>query len=173
MSFFLYHGGKAWTGDPEIRPAKKGRAFHGVGIYLTTSFETARKYSRTVYLFEIAEDFKFIDEVFIPMEDMISYVKSKKMKHWKEIIEDIRNNASRMNASLVNAEVLNNLMVNYDSLARTQGPALAEYLVSHGVSGTLVKNHTDDWLVVLDVTKILSYKKLTGTHDELDRIKKA
>ena len=45
-TFPMYHGGNKWFGQPEVRASKKGQYEGGIGLYFTTSYETARTYAK-------------------------------------------------------------------------------------------------------------------------------
>jgi hypothetical protein len=42
----LWHGGRRWQGNPEVRESVKGRYEAGPGLYMTTSLMTASRYAR-------------------------------------------------------------------------------------------------------------------------------
>ena len=155
-TFQMYHGGKRWSQIPsEIIGSNKGRYEAGVGIYFTNDYNTARRYakgSRVVHIVDINKNFKEIRSVNIPLTDIVGFLKNLSgLKHRKDIIDDIINNAKRMGQDYISANVLNNLIVNYESGSGEVGIKLSNYLVSKGVDAKLERQSGDEfWLVVFN-----------------------
>jgi len=165
----LWHGSRAWSGPPEVRPAKGSRVEHGPGLYLTTSYETARRYARgggSVMRFEIDPDIRWLENESLPLADAERFLVGRpRLRKRDETIADLRRVAARMTARLggdrVPAAALLNLMVNYESLTGDHGPALAEFLVSHGIGASLANELSgEDWVLLFDPRKIRSYRKV-------------
>ena len=98
----MYHGGKRWHFAPtEIQPSKKNRYEGGVGIYFTNNYNTARTYakgSKVVHLVDIDKNYKDIRNIKLSLTTVIDFIKGVTgMKHKKEILVDLINNAKRMN----------------------------------------------------------------------------
>lgn len=175
----VYTGTQVWEGRPEIRKSRKGRAEHGPGLYFTTRLQTARKYAKgrgPVLRVEISPDLTWLEDAIVPTELLLRWVAAQRgLRHKKEIISDISNNATRTAARISTpselnsyAEVLVNLMVNYDVLTGSHGPALAEFLVAMGISASHVRmSGNEEWVVLFDPTKVLSWRRV-GPDDAED-----
>lgn len=160
----LYHGGSLWeSGGPTVFPSKKGKHEHGIGIYLTTKYETARKYAKggkVVLAVYVDPNFVKIDQVKLPAADIISFVKSvPKMKNKNEIENYILNYESRTNGP-VPLSVLNNLVVNFEAGSGYAGLLVNKFLVQNGVDVEITKFSGEDWLIVFDTSIIKKWEKV-------------
>ena len=155
-TFQMYHGGKRWSRLPEeIIGGTKGRYEAGVGIYFTTDYNRARTYAKgpkVVQIANIDKNYKDIKSVNLPINEVVSFVKSiSGMKKKNEIISDLKRNAERMNRDFVDATVLNNLVVNWEAGSGRPGIEIANYLVSKGGDAYLERQGSDEyWLVVFN-----------------------
>jgi len=161
----LYHGGSLWQSEgPTIFPSKKGRYEHGVGIYLTTKYETARKYAKgnkVVLAVYVDPNFVKIEQVKLPASDIISFIKSvPKMKNKKEIINAIMNYESRTNEP-VPLNVLNNLVVNFEAGSGNAGILINKFFVLNGVDAEVANFSGEDWLIVFDTSIIKKWEKVS------------
>lgn len=152
----MYHGGKRWHFAPtDIQPSKKNRYEGGVGIYFTNNYNTARTYakgSKVVHLVDLDKNYKDIRSVKLPLTSVIDFVKGVSgMKHKKEILVDLVNNAKRMNSNLIDASVLNNLVVNYEAGAGMPGVKVAKFFSENGIDGSMERKSGDEfWLVIFN-----------------------
>jgi hypothetical protein len=160
----LFHGAHRWTGEPELRPAGKDKSNHGSGLYLTTSIDTAGSYAKgggQVLRFEV-QPLVFADEVRIPLETVVAFVKSlPRLKNKQAIVDDLRRYATRVGKDMMPTYVVENLMQNNDALKGAFGPALAAFFVEQGVDASLVTKGNEDWVVLYNLDKIESYRKAT------------
>ena len=172
-TFQMYHGGKRWTRIPtEILGSAAGRYEAGAGIYFTNDYMTARKYakgSRVVHLVEIDKNFKDLDNVYIPLSDVINFVNTcNGMRHKSEIIESLKRNAERMQTDGIYANILNNLMVNYQAAGGNVGIQVANYFVSKGADAHYESQHGEEfWLVIFNPkiikkVSVIDPKTVTG-----------
>jgi hypothetical protein len=161
----LYHGARRWQGPPEIRAGRKGRMEHGPGIYLTTSYQTAKGYAKgggVVLRFTIETPLRWLEDADLGLADALGFVAGLRgMKSRAAIESDLRRAAERMAPRLgggkVPAATLVNLMVNYDALAGAAGPGLAAYLVRRGCDASLANERNgEDWVVLLNPRKVLA-----------------
>ena len=161
-TFQMYHGGKRWSRIPqEIIGSSKGRYEAGAGIYFTNDYNTARKYakgSRVVHLVNIDKNYKDIQNITVPLEDIINFVKNTPgLKRKPEIIQSLQNNASRMQRDSISLDILNNLIVNYEAGAGKAGIAVANYFTSKGADAKLEQQSGDEvWLIVFNPNIIKS-----------------
>ena len=164
----LWHGAHRWEGPPRIVTSRKGKVEHGPGIYLTTSAATARSYAKgggSVIRFEVARPLVWEDDVRIAEEVLLDFVKHReRVKNRAKIIADIRDNADRAEAAgrgrFAIASVLANLFAYYGALTGEHGPALAAFYVAAGIDAAHVRQGNEDWIVLYNLDKILSYKKV-------------
>ncbi len=160
----LWHGGRNleyFHDKTQISP--KGRWEHGPGLYLTTHYETARKYAKgggKTYKVTI-ELGTHIKDVTIHIDEVLNFVLKNVIKSkQKDIINDIHNNMKRMNShSHLEAETLVNLCVNYEAVKGEKTISLNRFLVEHNVDYA-----TSDWFSGRDETICIIYN--------LEKIKK-
>ncbi len=172
-TFQMYHGGKRWTRIPtEILGSAAGRYEAGAGIYFTNDYMTARKYakgSRVVHLVEIDKNFKDLDDVYIPLSDVVNFIHTcNGMRHKSEIIESLKRNTERMQTDGIYANILNNLMVNYQAAGGNVGIQVANYFVSKGADAHYESQHGEEfWLVIFNPkiikkVSVIDPKTVTG-----------
>ena len=107
--------------------------------------------------------FKLAQDVLIPMNDAIQFLKSTRMTQRDKIITDVKANAARRNADMIVSSVLINLFVNYEVGSGKAGLALAQFLVSHGVDAEIErKSNNENWLVVINPGIIKSVKPMAA-----------
>lgn len=159
----LYHGGSMWETTPQYFPAKKGRYEGGNGIYLTTSYETARKYakgSKIVLAVYVKPDYKKIWDVLVPVQEMIDFLSSIRMKNKKKVIDAIKASVDRQNKTVLPAAILNNLIVNFEAGSGEAGVLVNQFLVSKGVDAEVTNKGAEDWLVVFNPRIIVKWEKV-------------
>jgi hypothetical protein len=161
-TFQMYHGGKRWSRIPtELIGSAQGRYESGVGIYLTNSYNTARKYaqgSRVVHLVDIDKNFKDINDVHVPLKDVLDFVRTApRLKYKEDISNDLKSyidrvkNSHVMKIDTLSLNILNNLIVNYEAGAGNAGIAISNYFVSKGADALLENKSGDEvWLVVFN-----------------------
>jgi hypothetical protein len=164
----MWHGSHRWEGPPEVRPAPVNALYHGPGIYMTTSPETAYGYAKgggSLIRFVLDPSIRLAEDVFVKLEDALDFVRTQPRLKKKAALQDDLERvapryAERRQKLALPAEVLINLFVNYELGAGRQGPALARFLVSQGADATVVTRGLDDWLVLMNTEKILGWKKV-------------
>lgn len=160
----LYHGGR-WQGAPQILPPKKGRAEHGAGIYLTTSWSRAKSYAKgggVVYQICIDPPQKWAEHAFIPLEEVEAFLVRTfgRGRTGKELLEACRRVSSRTNG-FVQASSLIAIVVNADASSGNKGPLLADFLSSLGIGASHVRQSDEDWVVLFDPRLVRSVHRLT------------
>ena len=114
----FWHGARAWGGAPAVRGARKGRAEHGPGIYLTTSRETAQRYSKgggVVMRVEVAPSLRWLELATLPLDESLAFVAAvpRLGSRRARLLADLHRLAARDVArGGVAASALVNLMVN-------------------------------------------------------------
>ena len=129
--FYMYHGGTM----NRVKAPTKGRWEYGPGLYLTNSYELARKYgmgSRRVFRCKIARG-KDLSESLIDTRDVEKFIEL----HGGSKRADYRSFISRHNKDgMFPAEILVNLAVN-NNMRSSSANALREFLRDHGVDYAL------------------------------------
>src|SRR5690554_2395054 len=72
----IWHGGSRWDSDPEVRPARKGRAEWGPGIYGTSSYFRAKSYAKGGKVTQLV-DFvpsRWLNEVALGLDTVNAFV---------------------------------------------------------------------------------------------------
>ncbi len=161
----MWHGSKGWGGPPEVRSPRKGRYEAGPGIYLTTSYQRARTYSKgggSTILVTLTPNIRFANTVQVPLTDALAFLKNTpRLKKRKEISSDLIMNAERSKRDWISAEVIINLFVNHEAGAGDNGVVLAQWLKSKGVDATLHhESMNEDWIVVINPAIIKSSVKV-------------
>ncbi len=162
MEITLWHGGRNLEHNyKNIQASPKGRWEHGPGLYLTTHYETARKYAKgggKTYKVTL-ELGTHIKDIVIPIDSVLDFISNSVTKSkQKEILEDIHNNMKRMNMTThLHAETLMNLCINYEGLKGEKTISLNKLLVQHGADyGTVDRfsGRDETVFVVFNLEKI-------------------
>ena len=135
----LWHGGDLDTTQDYIAH-RGGRWEYGPGLYLTTHYDTAKKYakgSRKLYRVVVRKGIDLPDAN-IKMDAVKDFVnvcviKSKR----KDVLERLTKHAK---GSSLNGEIFVNVMVNEEAVKNTDTGKLREFLVRNGVDYAIVDN---------------------------------
>lgn len=174
----LWHGGRDLEFNyKKHKPSKKGRWEGGPGLYLTTHYETARKYSKgggKTYKVDFDFDLsKSQSNVNISLEKIIDFVGAYVIgKHKKPIINDIHNHCKRINNFTdLKSEILVNLCVNYDALSPKNTLELNRFLVDNGVDFGLMENfsgRSETVVVLYNLALIHSVKPVPSSNVKIE-----
>lgn len=161
----LYHGGQRWTGSAEIRPHRRGEAEHGPGIYLTTSWETARRYARgggAVYEVALRPPRLWLEDARLSLADAESVVAEilGRGRRLERVLASLRSASGRSPDGSLPACVLLNSFVNSDPASGGTGRDLASALARRGIGASLVHQSGEDWVVVLDPSLVRRVRRL-------------
>lgn len=163
-SLVFYHGAQRWEGPPQIVAHRKGHAEHGPGIYLTTSWTTASKYAKgggSVYRIEVSPSVRWLEKTDLPVEETLHWVKSlPRLRGKSDILASLERLSARVGK--LPASLLVNAFVNNDAASGANGPALAEYLVNHGVDASHVLQGDEDWVVIFNPKVIEKVTRLSA-----------
>lgn len=150
---------------------KKGRHEYGAGLYLTTHYETAKKYSkggRKLYLItvEIGND---INDSVIDLENVNNfidiYVRKNKRKEIKERIKNYTEDG------LVKAFILNNIILNDNAIGSTKTKELRQFYVDNNIDYDIVHNPFgwgEKMMVLYNMQKIVNKIQVNPT-DKFDK----
>lgn len=146
----MWHGGNRWDGQAEIRPAKKGRAEWGPGIYGTTNYFRASQYAKGGKVTQLIE-FQprlLLSEAAIGLDTLADFVKGYAPRSKQaDILERLQSAANRNKLDgrvllgtgpMAHADVLVNMWVNTDLAHGKNGPPLSAFLTEMGIDA-----HTD------------------------------
>lgn len=171
----LWHGGRNLESSYKDNIPCKGLWEYGPGLYLTTSYERARKYAKgggSTYAVEVYQG-NDIDKIDLPIEKVQDFISenvigSKK----KEMLEDIHSNMKRLNNTKgVQAQTFLNLIINNEAVKKTKTHILNEFLVANSIDYGIVTNYggsDETVLVVFNRAKIKSVKKTNASDVSLD-----
>jgi 8-oxo-dGTP pyrophosphatase MutT (NUDIX family) len=165
----LWHGGNLEI-DKDSVSHKRGRWEFGPGLYMTTHYDTARKYSkgsRKLYQITISQGTD-IRDVYFPIKVCLNFVddfviRSKK----KDIVERLN---SRTTDGKINADTFLNIMINEGAVKNTDTDKLREFIVINGVDYS-IQDNAFGWherMVVLFNTKKIINKKIVTPKDKIE-----
>lgn len=173
----LWHGGRNLQHSyNEYKGSGKGRWEHGPGLYLTTHYETARKYAKgggTTYMVEVEEG-NDIDNILLPIEKVNEFIVKNIIKSkQKNLIEDIYNNMHRLKSNThIKANYFLNLVFNLEAISSSKTAYLNSFLVENNVDYGLVKRFSgrdETLLVVFNNQKIKSVKSIHANEVNLSQ----
>lgn len=153
----FWHGGNLDDYD-DIIAQKSGRYEYGAGLYLTTHYDTAYKYSkgsRKLYLITVEKGVDINDAVldYEPVKSFIQkYVVSSKRKEVFSRLERFNKDGK------VKAYVFNNILINEKAIKPINTQELRKFLVSNGIDYEIVDNPYgwhEKMMVLYNMTKIV------------------
>ena len=135
----LWHGGNLEIEKDAIMH-KGGRWEHGPGLYLTTHYDTARKYAkgaRKLYRVVIRRGTNLSDAR-IPVARAVDFVGTYVIgTKRKDVVSRIEKHAK---ASDIDADTFLNILINEDAVKSTYTDKLREFLVQNGIDYSIVDN---------------------------------
>lgn len=166
----LWHGGKLDIIEDTMK-FKKGKVEYGPGLYLTTHWDTAQKYSkggRKLYQVVIKKG-KDAAKTKIPLETVKEFVNDHVIKRKQnEILKRVENYYAR--AKKITAEVVINIMINEDALSSGKYEEFRKFLMNNGIDYLTVKNPfgwgNQVMIVLFNPSKIVS-KTVVEPKDEI------
>jgi len=165
---FMYHGGRPWHGRAEITATPNGRYEYGPGLYLTNSYDKARKHAagggivQRVYL---APDIRWMNhDICASLDEMKAFLDDQyRMRNKPKILDDLIRASERYGKDAIPVNTLVCLCVNHGALSGEHGPALARWLVSKGVDAERVTpsfhGHNEEYVIVYNPDIILKLEK--------------
>lgn len=165
----LWHGGNLDEAYDETTAHRKGRWEFGPGLYLTTHYSTAQRYSkggRKLYRITITQGNE-ASKTPIPFEDAVQFIKTYAIRSkQREVLAYLERYRERG----LKANVLINLMVNMDALRSSNTGRLRTFLVDHGVDYEIVDNAFgwgERMVVLFNMAKIVK-KEVVRAKDRID-----
>jgi len=159
----LWHGGNLEFAQENISH-KGGRWEHGPGLYLTTHYDTARKYakgSRKLYRIVIKQGTNITD-VDIPMSAVNEFIDNYFIKsRKKDVVDRIEN---RIKDNKINADTFLNIVFNEQAIKNTDTDKLRDFLVKQGVDYSIVDNAfgwNERMVVLFNMRNIVSKERVT------------
>jgi len=161
----VWHGGDLTDSDNTVNH-KKDRYEYGAGLYTTTHYDTARKYSkgnRKLYLLTIKQGTN-IDSVVLDKEPTYNFINNYVIKNKRqEIIDRLERYPT------IKANVFNNLVINLYAIKPSNTGQLRNFLVDNKVDYMIV-NNAFGWgelMVVIYNMDIIVNKKIITSKDKL------
>jgi hypothetical protein len=168
MSF--WHGGRLDDAYSEAISHKKGRWEYGPGLYLTTHYGTAQRYSkgnRKLYLITIRKG-NDADDVKIPVEEALDFVNTYVLRAMrKEVIWAINEHSA---TGSIDGDIFINIIVNRQAIKNTDTFKFRKFLVQQGIDYSIVDN-AFGWgevMVVLFNMRNVVGKKAVNPKDKIE-----
>lgn len=169
----LLHGSKKFTGKVEIRESKKGHYESGVGFYMTTSYNTARKYANSSHnvMTVTLEELTFLSAQHkLSVDDFLDFIDSQyRMKGKNKVMREFYNYVESDNTMKVQHFI--NLLVMNESLAGKTGVNLAKWLVEKGIDAVIENHVNQDWVILFNAAKVIDIKNNAHNFEDVKTIK--
>ena len=174
MTIELWHGGRRWLERPTVQPPRKKRYECGPGIYLSTSYERARKYAPgngTTTRVTLDSNINWLEHKKLPLQAMLDYVRKTSGFRKRDLVAcELQALADQRGTDELPLSFLVNLCVCHDVLCGQQGLNLANWLVEQGVDASLHRlNRDEQWVVVFNPHIIKSYQAIPAAQVSLDQ----
>jgi hypothetical protein len=166
----FWHGGNLNDYDENIAQ-KNGRYEYGAGLYLTTHYDTALKYSkgsRKLYLITVDKG-NDINNSFLNLDDIKEFVLNNVIKNkQKEILERLEKYNQN---NKIKAFIFNNVLLNEKALKPKNTINLREFLINNNIDYEIVDNPFgwgEKMMVLYNMKKIKDIKQITSK-DEIEK----
>lgn len=160
----LWHGGNLDNYNNEPISQKSGKFSYGPGLYLITKYSEAIKYSkgnRNLYMVTV-EIGNSLEKSFINYNNCIKFIKNFIIKNKQNLI--IPYLEKYKDTDNVPAYVLNNLIVNYDSIKPTNTKHLRQFYIDNNIDYSIVENpfgwSKAKMMVLFNMNKIKKVQKV-------------
>jgi len=159
----FWHGGNLNDYQDSIKH-KGGRHEYGPGLYATTHYETAQKYSkgsRKLYLIDIQKGNELNNSVLL-IDSANDFIKSNAIKSKRE---EVLERLEKYNQNgKVPARNFLTILLNEEAIKSSKMNTLREFLVSGGIDYELVRNPFgwhETMIVLYNMSKISNVKQVT------------
>ncbi len=171
----LYHGGRI-DGSVELRTKAKSMAY-GPGFYMTTSYWTAREYrggNGFVYQVKVKTPLRWGHEVRLTGPEIdIFLALIPRLKRKNAVQQDLFSMRARRSDDTVSMTGILNVLDNNKSYGASVARDVALAIVTAGCDASLVTGANgggEDWVVLHNVSKVRSVKKLDGPEPDRPRL---
>ena len=166
----LWHGGNL-TSDLVLIPQKTGRFEYGAGLYATTHYDTARKYSkgsRKLYKITLRQGTD-ANKSYVELDKALGFVnqfvtKAKRKEIMQQLEKYNKNN-------MIPAYIFNNVILNEKAIKATDTVNLSRLFVDNGIDYLLVPN-AFGWgemmVVIFNLQKISDVQQIKPTDTIVD-----
>jgi len=154
----FWHGGNLNDYD-DVISQKNGRYEYGAGLYITTHYDTAKKYakgSRKLYLITVAKGLD-INYAFLDVEKVKEFINGYAIGNMKKMIWN------RLQKYIVDnkikAYVFNNILLNEKAIKSTNTRFLRNFYVENGIDYEIVENPFgwgEKMMVLYNIKKIVN-----------------
>lgn len=166
-----WHGGNLDNYRDSEVGNKSGRHEFGFGLYLTTHYGTAVKYSkgsRKLYMVTVALGNE-INNSLLDLEDCKKFINQYIIPNKrKQIISNLEN---KSNDGKVKAYIFNNSIINNDAIKSTNGIHLRNFLISKNIDYDLIDNAFgwgEEMMVLYNMKKIVDVKRI-NPNDKIEK----
>ena len=136
----LWHGGNLTDNNLELISQRSGRFEYGSGLYTTTHYGTARKYSkgsRKLYKITLSKG-NDANSAMIDYDAALKFVDRLVTRSKRN---DVKNRMEKFKKdSAILAEIFNNIILNEEAITATNTKKLSQFLVDQGVDYLKVPN---------------------------------
>jgi len=164
-SMNFWHGGNLDDFN-DVISQKNGRYEYGPGLYITTHYDTARKYSkgsRKLYLITV-ENGQDIQNAFLSVDKIKEFINTYVVgNRRKEIWERLQ---KYINKGKVKAFIFNNILLNEKAIKPANTRFLRSFYVENGIDYEIVDNAFgwgEKMMVLYDMKKILNVITVKST----------
>lgn len=168
----LLHGTKNFTGKVEIRESKKGHYESGVGFYMTTSYNTARKYaSNSQNILSVTlKDLNFLSTQHkLSIDCFLDFIDAQyRMKGKNKVMREFYQHVEPDNTMKVQYFI--NLLIMHESLTGKTGVNLANWLVEKGIDAAIENHGNQDWVILFNAEKVIDIKRDAHNFEDTKRV---
>jgi hypothetical protein len=172
-TIFLWHGGRRFSGWPEILPHGTSRQEAGPGFYMTNLVATASKYaSNSGALFRIGlKPPTLASEVALPRAEIADFLRrSPAVRNRAPLLQDIVDgvhSGEDLSRPLALQNVVN-LLVTHKSMVASRTHEIAAWLVGKGAQAAIDSlSRVEEWVTLFDPSLVVSCDKVSRS-DILD-----
>lgn len=160
----FWHGGDLDNYD-DIIAQKNGRYEYGPGLYLTTHYDTAKKYAkgrRKFYIISV-EKGNDINKSLLDIDRVKEFINKYVIKSkQKEILQRIEKYNKE---NTIKGYIFNNILLNEKALSPRNTSNLRQFLIDNGVDYEIVDNPFgwgEKMMVLYNMKKIKNVKQITA-----------